>query len=164
MREKSDAAVMAVLSGRSPGLQAPEHGGRNRWPLGPGILFSKVTQHGVKRATGSGAERMGFGRQCKPAANRILLDITHAIREFRLGQDLGLIEAFGPNVELAFSLRLTLHAEGEASLDELHRFLERDIGSRCDERVEMIGHDDECVQEKFALCAIVEDRSHKQFG
>jgi hypothetical protein len=39
-----------------------------------------------------------------------------------------------------------------------------DDGDRCDECVEMVRHDDERVQDKFALCAIVEDRSHEQFG
>jgi hypothetical protein len=117
----------------------------------PGILVHKVMGHGIKGATGCGAERMGFGRRRKSTANGILLDIAHAIRELRLGQDLGLVEAFGPHVKLAFRIRLSLHAKGETSLDELDGFFKRDIGSRCDECVEMVRHDDERVQEKFAL-------------
>lgn len=30
--------------------------------------------------------------------------------------------------------------------------------------MEMVRHDDERVQEEFALCAVVENRSHKQFS
>ena len=94
---------------------------------------------------------MGFGRRRKSTANGILLDIAHAIRELRLGQDLGLVEAFDPHVKLALRIRLSLHAKGETFLDELDGFFKRDIGSRCDECVEMVRHNDERVQEKFAL-------------
>ena len=77
--------------------------------------------------------------------------------ELLLRHDLALIEAAHPNIELA------LQAEGEAALDELHGFFKRNVRSRRNQSVEMVGHDDECVQEKSSLAAIVEDGLLKQF-
>ena len=100
---------------------------------------------------------MGFRRGYKSAANGILRDIALAVHELRLGHDPTLVEAAHPYVELAFQ------AEGEAALDELHGLFEGNVWRRSDQSVEVIRHDDECMQKEPSLCAIVEDGSLKQF-
>ena len=67
------------------------------------------------------------------------------------------IEAAFPDIELTFE------AEGEATFDKLHGFFERDVGSGGDDRVKMIGHENEGVQEEFSLSTIVEDGLLQQF-
>jgi len=128
-------------------------------PLGPGFarLSLHVERHGIQRAMGGGAEGIRIRRLRKPPANGVLLDIAHTAYELLFAHDLALVEAAHPHVELA------LQAEGESALDELHRFFKRNIRSRRDQRVEMVGHDDEGVQEKSPLTAIVEDGLFKQF-
>lgn len=99
---------------------------------------------------------MGLRRRYKSAPNGVLLDIPHTIHELLFAHDLALVEATHPHVELAFE------TEGEATLDELHRLFKRNIRSRRDQSVKMVGHDDECMQEEFSLAAIVEDGPLKQ--
>ena len=90
--------------------------------------------------------------------NRIVFDIPHTTYELLFRQNLALVETPHPHIELA------LHPKGKSSFDELHSFLKRNIGSRCDESVKMIGHDDECMQKKPSLTAIVEDRLLQQLS
>lgn len=90
-------------------------------------------------------------------ANRVLFDIPHSVREPLLAHDLALAEAARPYIQLAFQ------AEGKTSLDELHGFFKRDLRSRRDESVEMVGHDHECVQKELPLTVIVENGSLEQF-
>ena len=79
------------------------------------------------------------------------------LHELLFAHDLALVEAAHPHIQLA------LQTEGEAALDELHGFFQRNIGGGRNQSVEMVGHDDECVQEESSLAAIVEDGSLKQF-
>ena len=55
-----------------------------------------------------------------------------------------------------------MKAMRESSLDELNRLLQRNLLRRRDERMEMIGHDDEFVQQIFALRAIVQQGFHEE--
>jgi hypothetical protein len=57
-----------------------------------------------------------------------------------------------------------MEAEGEASFDELHGALEREIFGGCDERVEVIGHDHEVVQEIFVLGAVMKHGVDEKSG
>ena len=100
---------------------------------------------------------MGSRRRYKSPANGVLLDIQHTVLELLFGHDLALVEAAHPHIHLAFQ------AEGEASLDELHGFLKRNVRSRRDQSVEMVRHDHKRVQKEFPLAVIVEDGSLKQF-
>ena len=102
-------------------------------------------------------KRYASGVASKPPPHRILLDIPHTAHELLFRRNLALVEAAHPHIELAFQ------AEGEAALDELHRFFKRNIRSGRDQSVEMIRHDDERMQKKFPLTAIVEDGLLKQF-
>jgi hypothetical protein len=54
------------------------------------------------------------------------------------------------------------HSEGEAAFDELGRFLDG-LGWR-EQNVEVIGHDDEAVEEEAALVAVSNQRSDKEFS
>ena len=100
---------------------------------------------------------MGLRRRSEPSANGVLLDVPQTVHELILGHDLALVEAAHPHLMFAFQ------PEGEAALDELHRLFERDIGSGRDQSVEVVRHDDECVQKEPSLAAIVEDGFLKQF-
>ena len=90
--------------------------------------------------------------------NGILVDVSDTAYEFFCAEGLGLVEAACPDILLA------LQTEGEPSFDELHGLFQGNIGSGCDERVEVVGHDHVCVQEEFALAAVVEDGALKQCG
>ena len=68
------------------------------------------------------------------------------------------------SVRIWLSLKLRIHTScllfkrnEKAALDELHRFFQRNIRSGRNQSVEMLRHDDECVQEEFSLAAIVEE-------
>jgi len=100
---------------------------------------------------------MGFGRRCKSTANRVLLDIARTAHELRFVHDLALVETVRPYFELAFQ------SKGKASLDELQDLFERNIGSRSDDGVEVVRHNDERVQKEFPLTTIVENRLLKEF-
>ena len=128
-------------------------------PLGAGLVPRSlhVKRHGIQRAMGSGTEGIRIRRRRKPPADGVLFDIAHAADELFFAHDLALVEAAHPDIELAFQ------AEGEASLDELHGLFKRNIGRGRDQSVEMVRHDDEGVQEKSPLTAIVENGSLKQF-
>jgi len=54
-------------------------------------------------------------------------------------------------------------AVGEASFDELHRTLEGD-GLRGEQEVEVVGHDDEGVEEVVAFAAVVLEGVEEEFG
>src|ERR1035437_3110421 len=84
--------------------------------------------HWIRLAKDSGAERMCLRRRSKSPANGVLLDIPNTVLEFLLVHDLALVETACPHIQLA------LQAKGEASLDELHGLLERNIRSGCNER------------------------------
>ncbi len=114
-------------------------------------LIMQVERHRVQRSMGGGAEWITLRGRSEPSANRILLDVLQAEYEFGFGHGLAFIEAAHPDVHFA------LQAERETAFDELHSLFKRYIGSGCDQRVEVIGHDDECVQEEFSLAAVVED-------
>ena len=114
-------------------------------------LIMQVERHRVQRSMGGGAERITLRGRNEPSANGILLDVLQAGYEFGFGHGLAFIEAAHPDVHFA------LQAERETAFDELHSLFKRYIGSGCDQRVEVIGHDDECVQEEFSLAAVVED-------
>ena len=101
---------------------------------------------------------MCLRRRSKSPANGVLLDIPNTVLEFLLVHDLALVETACPHIQLA------LQAKGEASLDELHGLLERNIRSGCNESVEMVRHDDKCVQKESSLAAIFEDGSLKEFS
>jgi hypothetical protein len=63
-----------------------------------------------------------------------------------------------PHVELTFE------AEGEATVDKLHGFFKRDVRSGRDQRMKMIGHQNEGMQEELPLFTVVEDGFLQQFG
>jgi len=111
----------------------------------------------IQQGTGGGAEGVGLWRRSKPSANGILLDVPHAVDELLFAHDLALVEAAHPHI------RLALQAERETALDELHGLFKRHIGGGRDQSVEMVRHDDECVQKEPSLAAIVEDGLQKQF-
>src|ERR1035437_10467804 len=97
---------------------------------------------------GSRAKAIGFRRRHNPPPHRVLLYISHTAHELLFRRDLALVEAAHPNLVLA------LQAEGEAALDALHRLFQRNIRSGCDQSVEMVWHDDECMQEELPLAVI----------
>jgi hypothetical protein len=78
----------------------------------------------------------------------IIFQITHAmIRETRL-----------PNRRTRFqSIR-------ESPFDELHRPLQRDLRRGCQQRVHVIGHDDDFVQEILPFIAIVSEGFDQKTG
>jgi len=100
---------------------------------------------------------MGLWRRYKSPANGILLDIPDTAYELLFAHNLAFVEAAHPDIQLAFQ------AKGEASLDELHGLFERNIRSRRNQSMEMVGHDDERVQKKLPLIAVAEDGLLKQF-
>ena len=100
---------------------------------------------------------MGLRRRGKSSTNGILLNVLHTVHELLFGHDLALVEAAHPYIHLA------LQAERETALDELHGLFKRHIGGGRDQSVEMVRHDDEPVQKKPSLAAIVEDCLLKQF-
>lgn len=118
-----------------------------------------VRRYGVHRSTfvGGGAEGIRGRRGRKPPAHWVLLDIPDTTRELLFRRDLALVEAAHPHIELAFQ------AEREATLNELHRFLERDVGSGRDQSMEVVRHDHEGVQKEFSLASVVQDGSLKEF-
>jgi hypothetical protein len=69
-----------------------------------------------------------------------------------------LFEASFPYVEGAFEL------EGKSSLDELHGFFKRDVFSGRQEQVDVVGHDDVCVEFEAALLTIVLKSAQEKFG
>ena len=143
-------AVSFRIGGGSRGLQAPECSG-SRMGLQARVFVSvQMERHGVQR-TASGVEGMGLGRCYKSSANWVRLDVPYTAHKLLFGQDLALVEAAHPYIVLA------LQAERKAALDELHRFFQRNIRSGRNQSVEMLRHDDECVQEEFSLAAIVEE-------
>ena len=117
-------------------------------PLGPGI---EVHRHWIKFAMCRRAIRIRLRRQYKPSPNRVLLNIPDSIPEFVLAKNLALVKTTHPHIQLAFV------PKRETTFDELHSLFERNIGSRCDDDMEMIRHDDKCVQQKLALGPIIED-------
>ena len=72
------------------------------------------------------------------------------------------------SVETWLSLKLRIHvvlafqAKREAALNELHSLFQRDFRSRRNHSVKMVRHDDERLQEKPSLIAIVKKSSLKQ--
>jgi hypothetical protein len=50
-----------------------------------------------------------------------------------------------------------MQAKRKSSFDELDSALKRDFGCGGDERVEVVGHDDEVVQQIFGLITISEE-------
>lgn len=115
-----------------------------------------MKRHGIQRSKGSGTVWIGLRRRYKPASNGVLLDIAHATHELLCAHDLALVKTTHPHIELAFKTKR------EAAFDELHCLFERNIGSGRDQCVEMVRHDDESMQKKFVLAAIVEDGALKQ--
>lgn len=91
-------------------------------------------------------------------ADGIVFDVADTGVELVGRQDLALIEAAHPHVEFAFE------AEGEASLDVLHSFFEGDVGRGGEDGVEVVGHDDECVQEEAILRVVVEEGGLEELG
>ena len=114
--------------------------------------------HGVGVGPGRGGVRIFFGLEDKAAADGIGFDVAEAGVELVRGEDLALVKAAHPDVELAFE------PKGEASLDVLHGFLERDIERGGEDGVEVVGHDDEGVQEESVLGVVVEDGGLQEFG
>jgi len=115
-----------------------------------------MKRHRVQRPTWSRTEAIILRRRHEPPPHRVLLDISHAARELLAAHDLTFVEAAHPHIVLA------LQAEGESALDELHRLLKRNIRSGRKQSVEMVGHDNERMQEKLPLTAVVKDRPLKQ--
>ena len=59
------------------------------------------------------------------------------------------VEAFLPDIQFAFEL------EGEASLDELYCFFERDVSCGCEQEVNVVRHYDEGVNLEAVLYAVL---------
>ena len=57
-----------------------------------------------------------------------------------------------------------LQAIRESSFDELHDTLERNFGSGREQQVNVIGHDDKFMQQKFPRVTIVRERVDQEFG
>src|SRR5260370_14293748 len=57
---------------------------------------------------------------------------------------------------------LPLSPKRKATLDELQSFFERYILGRSEDKVEMVGHDDELVQEEAAFATVVREDVKKQ--
>ena len=69
-----------------------------------------------------------------------------------------LLEAVFPDRHFGFK------AKGKASFDELHGLLNGDVGSGCEEEMEMIGHEDEGVDLVAAFGAVVVEEAQKEVG
>jgi hypothetical protein len=100
---------------------------------------------------------MSLRRRDESPANRISFDVPHTLNELLFRHDLALIEAAHPHIQIA------LQAEGEAALNELHGFFQRNVLSGRDQRVEMLGHDDKGMQQESSLAAVIEDGFLQQF-
>jgi len=148
--------VYSYASGGSRGLQAPEYINLNAGPLGPGLFLLQMKRHRIKPSTCSRAEAIIVRRCRKSSPYRVFFDIPRTAHELLFRRDLALVEAAHPHIKLA------LQAKGEAALDELHRYFQRNIRSWRNQSVKMVGHDDKRVQEEFALAVIVEDGLLKQ--
>jgi len=57
-----------------------------------------------------------------------------------------------------------LQAEREPALDELHGAFQRDFLCRSEKQMDVIGHDDEFVQQIFPLVAIVSEGINQKVG
>src|SRR5580704_7996851 len=110
-----------------------------------------MERHRVQRRNGGGAEWIALRRRSKPPTNRIPFNVSHTVHELLLGHDLALVEPAHPHIHLA------LQAERETAFDKLHGFFKRYIRGGRDQSMEMLRHDDECVQEELSLAAIVKD-------
>ena len=73
-------------------------------------------------------------------------------------ENLGVVEASGPDVEFAFE------ALREAALDVLHGLFQRDLGRGCDDGVKVVRHDDEGVEVIAVLIAVVSKGFEKECG
>ncbi len=130
--------------------------------VGPGppaacLVALHVERHWVQQSTGSRTEAIRLRRRNKVSPYWVLLDIPRTTHELLFRRDLALIEAAHPHIKLA------LQAEGETALDKLYGLFKRHIRSGRNQCVEMVRHDDERVQEEFALIVIVKDGMLKQF-
>jgi len=99
---------------------------------------------------------MGLRRKHKSTSNGVFLDIPHTVHELLFAHNLALVETVHPHFKLA------LEPEGEATLDELHGLFQRNFWSGRDYSVEMVRHDDERMQKKSSLAAIVKDGLFEQ--
>ena len=169
MGHRAGRRNLEMCSGPTQGLMDARPGRREQGPSGPwierlnGAAFRlgphgpfagsalQMRRHGVQWGKRGGAEGMGLRRRGKPSAYGILLDVLHTVHELRFGHDMALVEAAHPHICLA------LEAERETAFDELHGLFKRHIGRGRDQSVEMVGHDDECVQQEPSLAAIVKD-------
>jgi len=103
-------------------------------------LALQVEGHGIQRGASGRTEGVGLRRRSKSSANGVLFNVPYTVHELLFAHDLALVEAAHPHLGLA------LQAERETSFDELHRLFKRHVGGGRDQSVEMVRHDDECVQ------------------
>ena len=117
-----------------------------------------MRRHRVPGTSRRRAEQIRLAIRHKPTSNRILLNIQNTVHKLLFRHDLAFVEAAHPHILFA------LQPERKASLYKLHCLFERNVRSRRNKRVEMVRHDDECVQKKSPLIAIVEERLLKQLS
>ena len=89
-----------------------------------------------------------FGGGTEIGANGILFDVGFVVFIVLLVFDAVFFEASFPNVEWAFEL------EREASLDVLHGLFERYVFGGCQKQMDVVGHDDVCVELEAALSTV----------
>jgi len=104
----------------------------------------------------SGTEGVGFRLRRKTPPHGVLPYITQTAQKLLLRRNLALVETASPHIEIA------LQAKGKAALNELHCFFQRYIRRGSNQSVEMLRHDNEGVQEKLPLSAVVENGLLKQ--
>ena len=115
-----------------------------------------MRRHRVQPFVARRTERVGIRARYKPRSNWIFLDIAHAVSKLLRCRYLAFVETPHPNIHLA------LQAKGKTALNKLHGLLKGNLRSRCDQRVEMIWHDDIRMKKKPSLSAIVEQRLPEQ--
>ena len=92
--------------------------------------------------------RIVFWLRHKAGTNRVRLDVSHAILKLLGRIYLRRVIATLPYISFALQLKR------EAPFDELHRFLKRYVLSGCQQQVNVIRHDHECVQGEAFLNAV----------
>jgi hypothetical protein len=89
-----------------------------------------------------------FCSGAKTSADGILFYVVQVVEVILFAFDAVFFKASFPYIEWAFEL------EREASLDILHGFFERYVFGGCQKQMDVVGHDDVCVELEAALLTV----------
>jgi len=91
-------------------------------------------------------------------ANRVFVNVMEMCLVVAMIFDTAKRETWLPYAQFGFQ------PEGESSLDVLHGFFERDIFGRCNQKVDVVGHEDEGMEMIAAFFAIIAQCGEEKFG